>query len=154
MDEKEFLDYDGFQVIFPDYQDADLRNFAEKIQSNFRPDATIVRKSTYDRKKRYLKDKDVAYIEFLPSFRGLLGLFLCIIKFEELIEIRVFKKLLKIDIPREIRSVLDVNFECFSSMLEASEMTGRKPIKIADIESPLRKSIFKILQKQEGCYND
>jgi len=110
---EDFLKFDRFQVIFPKVQDDKTKKFVQWIQMLCNPDVTIYRKPSYDYKKRSLKSKDVHYLEFKNSKKGILGLILCINEFEEIIEVRGVKDLLKFDIPKDIRDISEEYYDYF-----------------------------------------
>ncbi len=110
----EFTSYDGFHVIFPKYQDEKIRYFAERIDKLLGSDATIIRRATYDPNQRNLKDKDILFIELKNSIKGIFGVILCLHEFENFIELRVIKDLIKFEIPKEIRDYDDEYYEFFN----------------------------------------
>ncbi len=115
---EEFLDSDTFQVIFPKYQDKDIRIFADNISKLLGSDVLIIRKATYDIQKRNLKDKDILFIELKNNVYGLFGLVLCLHEFEDFIEVKAIKKIHKFEIPKELRNHEDEHYECLDKFKE------------------------------------
>ena len=107
----EFLHSDAFQVIFPKYQDKDIRIFADNINTLLGSDVSIIRKATYDIQKRNLKDKDILFIELKNTISGLFGLTLCLHEFEDFIEVKAVKNMHKFEIPKELRNLDDEHYE-------------------------------------------
>jgi len=107
----EFLHSDTFQVMFPKYQDKEIRMFADIINNLLGSDVSIIRKATYDIKKRNLKDKDILFIELKNTIKGLFGLLLCLHEFEDFIEVKAIKNMHKFEIPKELRNIDDEHYE-------------------------------------------
>jgi len=134
----EFLSYDRFQIVFPKYQDEKIINFAEFIDKLLGSDATVIRRATYDPQQRNLKDKDILFIELKNTIKGLFGVLLCLHEFENFIEIRVIKDMIKFEIPKKIRDYdnkyyefLDEFEKKFKNKLNLNEL------KLKDINSKL-----------------
>ena len=113
-----FLLFDNFQIIFPNFQDKKIREFAIFLNKICGNDVKIVRKASNKKQKLQLKDKDILYIELKNSLRGIIGLFLCLYQFEELIEIKAVKKLYKFDVPKEIRDIFEEKYSYFEKFIE------------------------------------
>jgi len=107
----EFLHSDTFQVMFPKYQDKEIRMFADIINNLLGSDVSIIRKATYDIQKRNLKDKDILFIELKNTIKGLFGLILCLHEFEDFIEVKAIKNMHKFEIPKELRNIDDEHYE-------------------------------------------
>lgn len=107
----EFLNSDTFQVIFPKYQDEEIRMFADIINNLLGSDVSIIRKATYNTQKRNLKDKDILFIELKNTIKGMFGLILCLHEFEDFIEVKAVKNLHKFEIPKELRIIDDEYYE-------------------------------------------
>ena len=107
----EFLRSDTFQVIFPKYQDKEIRRFADVINNLLGSDVSIIRRAIYDIHKRNLKDKDILFIELKNTIKGLFGLILFMHEFEDFIEVKAIKKIHKFEIPKELRNVDDEHYE-------------------------------------------
>ena len=107
----EFLHSDTFQVMFPKYQDKEIRMFADIINNLLGSDVSIIKKATYDIQKRNLKDKDILFIELKNTIKGLFGLILCLQEFEDFIEVKAIKNMHKFEIPKELRNIDDEHYE-------------------------------------------
>lgn len=134
----EFLNFDGFQVILPKYQDENIRNFAEFIDKLLGSDVSIIRKATYNPQKRNLKDKDILFIELKNNLKGIFGVVFCLHKFEDFIEIRAIKNIHKFEIPKGIRQLHDEHYEYLDNFKEKfKNQNAIKELKLKEINSNL-----------------
>ncbi|MEJ2248929.1 MAG: hypothetical protein P8Y70_18620 [Candidatus Lokiarchaeota archaeon] len=144
---EDFRLFSGFQVVFPRYQDNKLRQFANNLKKAFGKDVKINRKATYEYKKLSLKDKDIEFIEFKNSKKGLLGLFLCLIKFEELIEIRLIRDIHKFELPRTVRDFYNQDYNKFERLFERFiKKETNKKLKLKDIDISIYEKLKQILE--------
>lgn len=138
----EFLHSDTFQVIFPKYQDKDIRIFADIINKLLGSDVSIIKKATYDTQKRNLKDKDILLIELKNSIKGLFGLILCLHEFEDFIEVRTIKNMHKFEIPKELRNIDDEHYEYLDKFKKKfKNQNSIEKLKLKDMNSNL---LFKL----------
>ena len=138
----EFLHSDTFQVIFPKYQDKNIRIFAEIISKLLGSDVSIIRKATYDIQKRNLKDKDILFIELKNTIKGLFGLILCLHEFEDFIEVKAIKNMHKFEIPKELRNIDDEYYEYLDKLKKKfKNQKSIEELKFKDMNSNL---LFKL----------
>ena len=134
----EFLHSDTYQVMFPKYQDKDLRMFADLINNLLGSDVSIIRKATYDTQKSNLKDKDILFIELKNTIKGLFGLILCLHEFEDFIEVRAIKNMHKFEIPKEVRIIDDEYYEFLDKFKKKfKNQKSIEELKLKDINSNL-----------------
>ena len=134
----EFINYDGFHIVFPKYQDEKIRNFAEFIDKLLGSDATIIRRATYDPQQRNLKDKNILLIELKNTIKGIFGVLLCLHEFESFIELRVIKDMIKFEIPKKIRDYDDEYYEFFDEFENKfKSKLSIDELKLEDINSNL-----------------
>ena len=134
----DFLNSDTFQVMFPKYQDKEIRMFANNINNLLGADVSIIRKATYDIQKRNLRDKDILFIEFKNTIKGLFGLIICLHEFEDFIEVKAIKNMHKFEIPKELRNIEDDHYEYLDKFKK--KITNQKSIeeiKFKDMSSDL-----------------
>lgn len=145
MNLEKFLDYDEYQVIFPESQDKQIRSFAKKLKKYVGSSCSITFKATYDPSKRSLKDKDILYISLTNSKKGILGLLLCLDEFQELIEIKIVKHIHKFDLPKEIRQLNKEFFEYIDEIRSNFKKKVQiKEIKLNNFNSKLLNKIKKL----------
>lgn len=138
----EFLQSDTFQVMFPKYQDKEIRRFADIINNLLGTDVSIIRKATYDRHKRNLKEKDILFIELKNTIKGLFGLILCLHEFEDFIELKAIKKIHKFEIPKKLRNIDNEYYEYLDQFKKRfKNQKSIKELKFKDMHSNL---LFKL----------
>jgi len=138
----DFLHSDTFQVIFPTYQDRDLKIFAEVINKLLGSDVSIIRKATHDIQKRNIKDKDILFIEIKNTIKGLFGLVLCLHEFEDFIEVRAIRNMHKFEIPKEVRIIDDEYYEYLDKFKKKfKNQKSIEELKLKDMNSNL---LFKL----------
>ena len=138
----EFLHSDTFQVMFPKYQDKDIRIFADIINKLLGSDVSIIKKATYDTQKKNLKDKDILFIELKNSIKGLFGLILCLHEFEDFIEVKTIKNMHKFEIPKELRNIDDEHYEYLDKFKKKfKNQNSIEKLKLKDMNSNL---LFKL----------
>lgn len=144
----EFLSYDDFHIVFPKYQDEKIRNFAEYIDKLLGLDASVIRRATYNPQQRNLKDKDILFIKLKNTIKGIFGVLLCLHEFESLIEIRAIKKLIKFEIPKEIREYDDEYYEFLDEFKKKfkNELTLNE-LELKDINSNLFFELKNLIKK-------
>ena len=144
----EFLSYDGFHIVFPKYQDEKIRNFAKYIDKLLGSDASIIRRASFDPQLRNLKDKDILFIKLENTIKGIFGVLLCLHEFENLIEIRAIKEMIKFEIPKEIREYDDEYYEFFDEFKRKfkNELT-LNVLKLKDMDSNLFFELKNLMKK-------
>ncbi len=144
----EFLSYDGFHIVFPKYQDEKIRNFAKYIDKLLGSDASIIRRASFDPQLRNLKDKDILFIKLENTIKGIFGVLLCLHEFENLIEIRAIKEMIKFEIPKEIREYDDEYYEFLDEFKRKfkNELT-LNVLKLKDMDSKLFFELKNLMKK-------
>ncbi len=127
-----FMQYDEFQVIFPETQDDTIRLFGMKLKKLIGPECEIIRKATYEMNKKNIKDKDILLLKFQNSIKGLIGLIICLNEFEELIEIRAIRNLHNFDVPQEIRYLNNIFFDYINGLID--NFKGKNKIEVVRLK--------------------
>ncbi|MHA1169632.1 MAG: hypothetical protein ACTSQI_13825 [Candidatus Helarchaeota archaeon] len=146
---EDFLNYDNYQVIFPEFQDDRIKKFANSLHKLCGNQAKVVRKATNKRKKLSYKSKDILHLELRVGIKGLIGLFLCLQEFEELIELRVVRNLLKYNIPKEFRDLFEEHYDQLRAFnKKINEIKDVNEISIDDLSDDLRERLEKIIKQK------
>jgi len=147
---QDFIKFDSFKIIFPEFQDKEIIKLAHNIKKYLGNDANLTQKASYEYKKLSLKDKDILYIELKNSKKGFFGLLLFLYLFEELIEIHCIKKIHFFEVPKELRELKDDYINLFETTY--NKLTINKIInelKLVDIDINLLVKIKNLIRNKK-----
>ncbi len=145
----ELLAFNSLQIVFPEFQNEDLKKFGLFIKNICGGDAQIERRATNDKKKKALKEKDISHINLKISVKGIFGLILCMMEFEETLQVNALKKLYKFDLPKEIRLFYDNNYEYLEKFKKQPEnFIASEKSKFDEIESCIRLKLKTIIKQK------